>query len=173
MKNLSGIKILIPVLFLILAIRLDAQSNWERLEYHYNSGALPPPYHYAYTITIDIKGNSKMVYSGGHIATGISPAEYSFTLSKKELKKLKSEIKKSEIFDLDIKQRPVAEIPDGGYSDGLEFYGYDSQTDTIKMIKFVPTYPELKYENILNKLYKTIKECVPIDIWNEVNSVKK
>jgi hypothetical protein len=41
-----------------------------------------------------------------------------------------------------------------------------------ELVNSVPNYPELKYENTLSKLYKTITVCVPDDIWNETYSIK-
>ena len=45
-----------------LSCGLQAQSEWVKLEYHFNSGSLPPPYHYSYTITISNDGKEELVY---------------------------------------------------------------------------------------------------------------
>jgi hypothetical protein len=174
MKKLMSSKIIFLVLFIMLSCNINAQNKWEKIEYYFNVGSLPPPYHYSYTIAIDKEGNGKMQYVGAYVSTESNTSEYTFGLSKKNLKKLKKEIKESNILNLDIKSRPNEEIPDGGHSDGLQIFGYDKNDETNKVvsIKIIPPYPELKYENVLNKLYKTITNSVPEDIWKDIESKK-
>jgi len=171
MKNILQVIKFIFILLVFLSCKSSAQNKWEKLEYYYNVGSLPPPYHYSYTISIDIDGNGTLKYVGGYESTDKNTSEYTFRLSAAELKKLKREIKKSDILNLDIKQRPNEEIPDGGHSDNLQMYNKDDD-GKLKCIKSIPSYPDLKYEKILDKLYDTIKKSVPDNIWLEVESKK-
>jgi hypothetical protein len=154
---------------------LQAQSNWSKLEYYFNVGSLPPPYHYSYTITINSDGIGELVYTGGYESTEKNTDKYSFKLSNKKLKKLKKAVKESDILNLDIKTRPSEEIPDGGSSESLQIFGFNKGNDGSEsiLLKSIPTYPELKYETILEKLYKVIQNSVPEDIWKEANSRKE
>jgi len=164
-------KNIIFILLIFLSCKSSAQNSWEKLEYYYNVGSLPPPYHYSYTITIDKDGKGNLNYIGGYTSTEKNTSEYTFELSKEELKKLKKEIKKSDILNLDIKQRPNEEIPDGGHSDGLQIFGKDDD-GKFKSIKSIPSYPDLKYEKVLEKLYDTIRKCVSENIWKEIELKK-
>lgn len=176
MKNIKALIIifLLSVLYFTPNI-LKAQSDWGKLVYYFNIGALPPPYHYSYTITINRDGKGEMVYIGGYESTEKNTFKYSFELYNKKLKKLKKAIKKSDVLNIDVKTRPNEEIPDGGHSDNLMIYGINKKSDTSEsaLIKSVPLYPELKYEKILDKLYKVIQNTVPEDIWNEVKNKNK
>ncbi len=137
-----------------------AQNNWERLVYHYNAGALPPPYHYHYTISVSKNGQGEFVHSTGYDDNGKNTSKHSFSLSDTELKVLIKAVKESEVLNSDIKQRPGDEIPDGGHSDELTFYSDSGNAETETIIKTVPSYPDLKYEKNLNKLYGVIlKYC--------------
>ncbi|MBI5402813.1 MAG: hypothetical protein HY959_05400 [Ignavibacteriae bacterium] len=171
MKNIIYARNIIFILLIFLSCKSSAQNSWEKLEYYYNVGSLPPPYHYSYTITIDKDGKGNLKYMGGYESTDKNTSEYAFELNAGELKKLKKEIKKSDILNLDIKQRPNEEIPDGGHSDGLQIFGKDDDGKFIS-IKSIPSYPDLKYEKTLDKLYDTIKKSVPENIWKEVDSKK-
>lgn len=161
-------------IFHFLSCGLQAQSDWTKLNYHYNVGSLPPPYHYSYTITINGDGKGEMVYIGGYESTPKNTSVYPFELNSKKMKKLNKAVKESDVLNLDIKTRPGEEIPDGGHSDGLEIYGVNKESDSkdTVLIKSIPTYPELKYDGILNRLYKAIQNSVPDDIWKEIDSKK-
>lgn len=174
MKNIIHTRNIIFILLVFFSCKSGAQDKWKKLEYYYNVGSLPPPYHYSYTITIDKDGKGNLKYIGGYESTDKNTSEYTFELSAGELKKLKKEIKNSDILNLDIKQRPNEEIPDGGHSDGLQLFDTDKDNDDgkLKCIKSIPSYPDLKYEKILNKLYDTIIKSVPENIWKEVESKK-
>jgi|WetSurMetagenome_2_1015567.scaffolds.fasta_scaffold103319_2 hypothetical protein len=151
---------------------LQAQSVWSKLEYNFNVGSLPPPYHYSYTITINSDGNGKLVYIGGYESTEKNTSKHLFDLTKKKLKILKNIVRESDVLNLDINTRPNEEIPDGGHSESLNIFGFSKENDGNEpvLLKSIPSYPELKYETMLDKLYKVIQNTVPEDIWKEVNS---
>ncbi|HEY5125544.1 MAG TPA: hypothetical protein VIK14_17585 [Ignavibacteria bacterium] len=155
-----------------LSCGLHAQSNWTKFEYYFNVGSLPPPYHYSYTITLSTDGAGELVYTKGYTYDDKNTSRYSFELSKEKLKNLKNAVKESDVLNLDIETLPNEEIPDGGHSDELKIYGVenDGVSGDVILLKTVPMYPELKYETILNTLYKVIENSVPDDIWKEVNS---
>lgn len=164
--------ICIPVLFFGIG-SLNAQTKWTKIEYYYNVGSLPPPYHYEYTITVNTDGSGMIHYLAGYTETDSNTFDYTFDLSNSQLKNLKKSVKKSNVLNLDIKSRPNSEIPVGGDSDELSIYGYDENSpDSQVLLKNIPSYPEKKYGKILDKLYKTIKECVPEKIWNEIEERK-
>ena len=171
MRRIKSIKsgiCLLSQLFLLIIISGTscAQTNWSKLVYSYNAGSLPPPYHYSYTITVNSNGTAELLYTGGYQSDGKNTQKYSVDVSKANLNKLKNEIKESDILNIDIKSRPNDEIPDGGHSDDLKIFNNNDVINTV------PNYPELKYESTLNKLYKTIINCVPDEIWNEVNTIR-
>lgn len=159
----------IPFLFLIIFTSCgNSQSKWGKLVYYYNVGSLPPPYHYSYTIAITNSGVVDFEYLSGYVKTDSNVKKFNFTLSSSELKSLKKAVKESNILNLDIGMRPNDEIPDGGHSESLEVFDRDGEK-----ISSVPSYPELKYQKKLDKLYKSIQSCVPENIWNEVRAMHK
>jgi len=147
---------------------VSEQNDWTKIQYYFNVGSLPPPYHYNYTITINSDGAGELVYMMGYTKTENNTLTYPFKLTDAELKKLNKAVKKSDILNLEIKERPGEEIPDGGHSESLQIFGLSSNTDTA-VIKSIPSYPEIKYDKILGKLYKTIQKCVPEEIWKDAN----
>lgn len=171
MRRIKSIKFgkrLLSQLLLLIVISCTscAQTDWSKLIYSYNAGSLPPPYRYSYKITINIDGNAELEYVSGFKSNDKNKFNHKFEVSKINLSKLIEEIKSNDILNRNIKSRPSEEIPDGGHSDDLTIFYND------ELINTVPNYPELKYENALNKLYKSITVCVPVEIWNEVNSIK-
>ncbi|MCI0472497.1 MAG: hypothetical protein L0Y76_02835 [Ignavibacteria bacterium] len=168
--RLASFALLQVVFLLFFSCTNIAQNNWEKLVYYYNAGALPPPYHYHYTISISKDGQGELLHTSGYADNGKNTSKYSFVLSDKELNQLVQAVNESGVLNSDIKQRPGEEIPDGGHSDGLTFYSESGDAETENIIKTVPSYPDLKYEKILNKLYSVIIKCVPDDIWNKVNA---
>jgi hypothetical protein len=156
--------------FHLLSCGVQAQSEWAKLKYHFNSGSLPPPYHYSYTISVNIDGKGELVYISGYQEKDKTNIGHPFELNNEKLEALKNAVKESDILNLDIKSRPSGEIPDGGHSESLEFYVYKDDNNELTLIKSIVTYPELKYEGLLDKLYKVIQNSVPEDIWNEVKS---
>lgn len=163
------------LVFCSLSCGVQAQSEWVKLEYYFNVGSLPPQYHYSYTITINSEGKGELVYIRGYKEKDKTYIGHPFELDNNKLESLKNAVKESDVLSLEIKSRPNEQIPDGGHSDGLKIFGLDSSNpaDELAVLKTVPSYPELKYENTLNKLYKVIQNSVPEDLWNEVKSPKE
>lgn len=162
---------LFPVLIfflLLFSCGVNSQPRWDKLEYYYNVGSLPPPYHYSYKIIITNDGIVDFEYLTGYVKTDSNLKKYNFTLSSVDLKSLKKAVKESNVINLKIEMRPNDEIPDGGHSESLEIFDSDGEK-----ISSVPSYPELKYQKKLEKLYKAIQNCVPENIWNEVRSLHK
>lgn len=157
-------RIISVTIFIITYNVVFAQSSWTKLEYYYNVGSLPPPYQYNYTITITNVGYAELKYTAGYRNTNENTFMYNFEIDKKMFRKLKKEIKKSNIMNLKISQRTNSEIPDGGYSDSFQIYNDEELVVTI------PSYPDTKYNNILFKLYDAILKCVSQNIWEEIES---
>lgn len=162
-------KLLLSILALIFFTSVSCSSQeWQKLNYYYNSGSLPPPYHYSYTITITADGAGELSYVKGYDEKDKNKTQLSFILDKSKLKELKRQLKKSGVLSDKIKERPNDEIPDGGHSESLTLY---SDAEPPEIIASVPSYPDLKYESALNKLYKFVVSCVPVEYWNEVNRI--
>ena len=148
----------------------NAQVEWRKLIYHFNVGSLPAPYNYHYTITLFKDGRGELVYTGGYTGDGKNTENFLFVLDDSKLEILNIAVKESNVLNLDIKQRPSELIPDGGHSDGIEFYKNNGDSEKDEILKSVPSYPELKYEKELENLYSVIRKAVPDDVWKQVNS---
>ncbi len=161
--------------FNFLECGLKAQEDWSKLEYYFNAGSLPSPYHYSYKIIINYDGIGVLIYTKGYESTGKNVSKYTFELEKEKLENLKNSIKESNILNLNIKTRSNEAIPDGGHINGLRIYGKIKENDSKEhiLLKDIPVYYELEYSQILERLYKDIRNSVPEKIWNEVNSIKE
>jgi hypothetical protein len=96
------VKNLLLVLFMFFAIssvysQEKYYNKWTDIEYHYSSGPVSPPYQYKYIIKISESGAGTISYTKGTNAT----KEASFTVSKKNLKKLTSAVKKTRVMEVD------------------------------------------------------------------------
>lgn len=144
-----------------------SQTKWTKVVYYYNVGSLPPPYHYEYTITINSDGTSELVYMMGYTRTFDNTLEYSLDVRNTAFKNLKKEIKESKLLNKRVGYMPSEKIPVGGSSEHLVIYdGEDTLT-------YVPSYPEMKYETVLEELYSKIRKCIPDDVWNEVKAKRE
>lgn len=166
LKLVVIIKIAITFILMLSFNPIYPQTSWTKLEYYYNVGSLPPPYHYNYTITITYDGSAELEYTAGYTKTENNTYKYKFEIDKDNFRTLKKEIKRSNVLNLKISQKPGTEIPDGGHSDNLQIF------DNDKLLNSVPSYPESKYDKILARLYKAIVKCIPDSTWEQIESFK-
>lgn len=162
-------------LFLFACGAKQASDEWGRIVYYYNVGSLPPEYQYSYKIVINSDGKCELIYTKGYENEDGKVSNYPYELDNEKLEKIKNAIKESDVLNLDIKTRPNEEIPDGGHTDCLQIYGFnnDDSNSNLPVLKSIPLYPELKYTETLNKLYKAIQSTVPEEIWNKAKSKDK
>ena len=142
------------------------QTTWTKVEYNFNVGSQPPPYHYSYKITITKEGIAELEYIAGYTKTDNNTYKNTIEIEKDRLRNLKNEIMQSDILNITINQSPNDEIPEGGHSEYLVIYNRD------KLLASVPFYPDLTYEKVLYKLYNAIVNCIPDNIWKEIESQK-
>ena len=157
-----AVLILFPLI--TAATSVFAQEKWTKIEYYFNIGSLPPPYHYEYTITITRDGTASLEYMMGYSRTSDNTLEYKLDIRNTPLKNLNKEIKESGILSKKIGYFPTGEIPVGGSSEHLTIF------DGNDTITYVPSYPDKAYDDLLEGIYKKIKKCIPDDVWNEVES---
>ncbi|MFA5011514.1 MAG: hypothetical protein WC644_06120 [Ignavibacteria bacterium] len=173
MKNL-----LIGLIFLsVIASCTNSQdvtkSDWSALQYFYNSGPLPPPYHYSYEITINNNGESSLNYRLGYDEQK-PPINYSFNVSKQDLKLLSEKITTSQLATGKIKAVPENQHPVGGSLERVKLIitKENPELDQPPVAFESPYFPIEMYKKNLDELYSFIKKLVPDSIWADAEAKK-
>lgn len=161
----NGIKAVLIMLAIFAAANAGyAQEKWTKIEYSFNIGSLPPPYHYEYTITITSDGTAALEYMMGYTRTSDNTLEYTIDIRNTPFKYLKKEIKESGLLNKRIGYLHSGEIPVGGSSEHMTIF------DGSDTITYVPSYPDKAYDKVLERLYLKIRKCIPDNVWNEVKT---
>jgi len=132
------------------------------LSFDWNTGALPPKYHYSYVITIGSGAQGEFKYISGYDQSDDSNQWVtSFTLSKKELEKLYAYMEKQDIFRTSWNTgRGLI----GGSTTSLIItaHGKEYQIPSISELKEVD---KVLVEDVMDE----IRGYVPDSIWEEMN----
>lgn len=160
----------------------DKGFEWNSIEYLYDIGSLPPIYHYEYIIKINRDGKGIFTYQMGYSQIDSNILKYEFELTESRIYQLNNEINISGVLSEDIQSVPNSEIPIGGDSEILKIFLHriNPNADAGLDTKEIPSYPEKKFRKKLNKLYQSIKDCVPQYFWddskqqreNRINQIK-
>jgi hypothetical protein len=152
----------------------DVTSNeWSAIQYYYSSGPLPPPYHYSYDITTNNDGTSSLNYRLGYDEQ-IPPINYSYTVSKENLKLLTEKIANSKLTTGKIDAEPENKHPVGGSLERVRLIVTKADPDLDQPPKAFesPYFPTVSYKKNLEELYLFITKLVPDSIWSDVK-IKK
>lgn len=163
-KRIKEFGIFMLLTVLLISDTACSQNSWTKIKYTYDAGSLPPPYKYNYTLTVSNDGNAELVYKTGYSGNERSTFSYNVEINNYMFKTLQNEIRESKVLNQRIEQMPSSEIPDGGHSDYLQIYNGD------ELISSVPSYPDSKYKESLDKIYKALFKCIPDEIWKEIES---
>lgn len=148
-------------------------NEWSAIQYFYNSGPLPPPYHYNYEVTINNDGASSLNYRLGYDEQN-PYLNYSFILSKENMKVLSDKISLSQLSTGKIESEPENHHPVGGSLEKARLIITKANPDLDQPPKAFesPYFPTEKYKKNLEELYSLINKLVPDSIWSDVKAKK-
>lgn len=152
----------------------DVSTNeWSAIQYFYNSGPLPPPYHYSYEITVNNNGESALNYRLGYDEQR-APINYTFNITKENLKRLSEKIRTSQIATGKIEAVPENQHPIGGSLERIRLIITKADPDLDQPPKAIesPYFPTEKYKKNLEELYSFINKLVPDSIWSDIKAKK-
>ena len=151
----------------------QAKYEWTDVQYHYQTGSVPPPYYFEYDLYINSTGKSTLAYHSSYSSDSAKKDEnYSFDISESDVKSLNNEIKKSKVLSSTFKE--MDKHPIGGSLQNVTVVLYqdpviDHQPPRIS----TPYFPaSSKQKKALDKLYEKIKSLVPQNIWDDIESKK-
>lgn len=162
------VKSLLLTLFVIFAVSSAySKDKWTDIEYHYSSGPVSPPYQYKYIIKISDNGTGTISYTKGTGAT----KEASFTVNKKNLKKLTSAVNKTRILTTDPKEMEATQKIGGAvhYAIVTALNSNPDLDQGPKRVQF-PYAVNEKYSKNVMALYTLIESLVPQSTLDTINN---
>ena len=155
-------KNLIAIIIFFFAFSLHSQTKWELITCSHSNGSVAPKYQWKRVITITNTGKGEYSYDTN--ADNDTSFSNEFQLSKKELKKLNSAVKKSKIMKvLPGEMRDLTKRKSGGWVEKIIIKPADknSETEDNSLIYIFPM--KEKYAEAMDDLYNLISELVPQD----------
>ena len=126
----------------------------------WDTGALPPEYHYQYTISIGPGPQAEFVYHPGYEATAENTWITSFVISEADLQKLFNYLEQKDV----LRNRwATGELLVGGQGTSISITAFDQQY-------LIPGVSEVNREEreLIEQLIEEIKSYVPDQIWEEM-----
>ena len=156
-----------------------SQNEWSRIVYYNSNGEDSPELKTYYIITVKSSGEGKLEYFSNNKAK-----EYEFQSGKKSLNNFNSLLNKSGIYKVspqDIKSTDLTgtkslsnmtiyfEKTKESYMkySGKEYSAEEIEEKRKEPFLAIPTEYNVKYSEMINKIYLGIEFLVPNKIWNE------
>ncbi len=159
-------------MFLALYSQATAQIQWDEIVYHYQTGSVPPPYYSSYDLTINSTGTGTLVYSPNY--GNDTNWVYKLCFSEESMKKINETITRSNVLNETIPALPDSLRPIGGSLQNISVQlPQDPSLDQTPPRIITPYFPEESYKETLEGIYSVIKEAVPKNIWDEINTKKE
>ena len=164
MKNLTQLLNLALTIISITACTFTPAQRPDdfSLSFSWNTGSLPPQYHYTYTITIDSGGKGEFTYQPGYEQDEVDLWQITFTLTAQEMDNLYQYIAENELMRSSWKEGKKL-LGGSGTSmritaDGKEYH--------------VPSISEVTDDDrtTINAAMDYINNLVPKNIWDEMNA---
>lgn len=167
---LGFIKVLI--LAGITPLYLFSQYSWTDINYHFQTGTVPPPYYYSYELYINSGGSCSISYRPSY--SNDSVWVYKFDLITDQLNTLDSSINKSGVLTDSITSLPENKHPIGGSLKNVVITLYqDPVLDRLPPVIRTPYFPSGDYKQKLENLYESIVLLVPQSIWDDIEMRKE
>jgi hypothetical protein len=156
-----------------------AQNEWNKIVYYSSNGENSPELKTYYIITVNSSGEGKLEYfKSGKVN------EYEFQSGKKSLNKYKNLLVKSGVFKLEPQDLKSESLTGNRSLSNMTIYfektkeNYlhysgkevsDEEIEEKRKEPFlaIPTEYNVKYSEMINKIYLGIEFLVPDKIWNE------
>ncbi len=184
MLRLFFILIIAKLFILSLPSEILSQDNWSRIVYYNSNGENSADTKKYYIITIRSSGSGKLEYfSNGNIK------EYEFQAGKKSIQNFNSLLNKSGIFKIDpediksdspVQTSSVLNMTiyfEKTKENYLHYNGKEVSEEEIaekrkEPFLAVPTDYNLKYSDMINKIYTGLEFVVPESIWKKAENDK-
>lgn len=167
------ILVLAALLLLSAAGFAQSQYNWSELQYHYQTGSVPPPYYFEYDIYLNYLGNGQLVYRGGYSSDqNRKDSTYDFTAGEPDIKALNDLISQSGVLTKEIEQ--AVKHPIGGALNNMYItLTQDPKFDRKPIRIEIPTFPKSDSDKkTLHEIYEKIRSLVPQSVWDDLESKK-
>ncbi len=156
----------------VLPQGIYSQFTWSELTYHYQTGTVPPPYYYSYDLHINSSGDAQLIYAPSY--SNDSNWVFNLKLTQDQISKLDEEINSSEVMTAEVKALPENKHPIGGPLRNIKIIlTMDSGLDHLPGSITTPYFPEKKYKEKLDNLYKVVSSLVPQETWDEIKARKE
>jgi len=127
------------------------------LRYEWNAGAMPPPHHYEYVITIGPGGVGEIAFSPDYPGEGVPVWREAFAIAEKDLDRLYGLMMEAGVFG--ARWAPMRDRPVGG---DIEWMDVTAHGDTVRI-------PALAEGSVaLEPIYDAIHGLVPDETWNSL-----
>jgi hypothetical protein len=161
------------VLFLLLSIDANAQYKWTDIQYHFQTGSVPPPYYYEYDIYLNVTGTGSLAYHTGYGNDSTrKDYYYDLKLTSGNIKTLNKEIKRSKVLTdtfEEMEQHPIG----GSVQNVFVVPPQDPRLDRKPPRIQTPYFPASDTQKkALERLYTKIKAFVPPSVWDDIESKK-
>ncbi len=158
-------------LVLFLTATSDAQYNWTDIQYHFQTGSVPPPYYHEYDIYISAAGTGSLAYHTGYGNDSTSKNfTYDLTLSPEDIASLDEAIQKSKVLTAtfeEMEKHPIG----GSMNNVFVTLPQDPRLDHKPPRIEIPYFPKSKKQKAaLEKLYEAVRSLVPQSIWDDIDS---
>lgn len=159
MKNL----LLIFFIFAVTGISAAQSVRWSTISSSYSKGPVSPEYQFNYTIDITENGTGRLYYTKSSKTN-----EFDFSVSKQCLKKINKALVKSKVFILRPDDLSSENELMGGPERSITITKWQApDLDARPEVIIVPSQVKEVYSKNINKLYKTIENSVPADVWKK------
>ncbi len=134
--------------------------------YQWNTGALPPQYHYSYEIKVDSAGQGEFIYQPGYNGEDTAPEwKTSFAINVSQLDDLYRLIVEKDLFRTEWAE---GELSIGGSSSDLTFIMSGKEYRLPNDAGMITTDRQSVQE-----VFDQIKAFVPLSIWDEMQIRQK
>jgi hypothetical protein len=158
-KSMKILPIIVATLISLSGSACNKQPNARlqdfSINYHWNNGSLPPPYHYGYTITVNAKGQGKFLMQAGYEQKSVW--QEAFQVAAPDLSQLYQTLSKQELFTRSWPKRILAP-------------GSDEQTLLVTADHHqyqVQDPVSTDQQAAANQMYGAVKNLVPSKVWQK------
>ena len=169
------LKVLLPaVLFLNFFCKtVQTPSDWDNVQYIFESGPVSPKYQYDYTIQINKNLEGTLLYSYG--AERDKSLSYHFTISKENAEMISKYISAMKLMSDAIPELPEDKRPIGGSLQKVRIVEdiTDPNADRPPKVYETPYFPSEEYKTDLTKMYNYILSLVPKSYFDDASSKRE
>jgi hypothetical protein len=156
--------ILISTLLFQCSGSKSSDKSWDEINYNYNSGTVPPPYYYSFSIKIKSNREGRITYAPDY--DDKNTWGYDFKITKKDLKDLTSKIESSKIMEKEIESMPDNMRPIGG---SIHYGSILFEKEGVIKKHDLPGFPVSEsMKNELENIFNRIRAFVPKEIWDDI-----